>query len=93
MDLASRIRDIPDFPKPGILFKDISPLLGDPAALRHCCERMAEPFRKTGQTVDAVAAAEARGFIFAAPVALLLDKPLVLLRKPNKLPHTTLGEI
>jgi len=89
MDLASRIRDIPDFPKPGILFKDISPLLGDPAALRHCCERMAEPFRKTGQTVDAVAAAEARGFIFAAPVALLLDKPLVLLRKPNKLPHTT----
>lgn len=89
MDLASRIRDIPDFPKPGILFKDISPLLADPEALGQAVRDMAEPFQKPGNTVDAVAAAEARGFIFAAPVALLLKKPLVLLRKPNKLPHTT----
>lgn len=89
MDLASRIRDIPDFPKPGILFKDISPLLADPEALGQAVRDMAEPFLKPGNTVDAVAAAEARGFIFAAPVALLLKKPLVLLRKTNKLPHTT----
>ena len=89
MDLASRIRDIADFPKPGILFKDISPLLGDPEALQYCCKQMAAPFKMPGNEVDAVAAAEARGFIFAAPVALMLKKPLVLLRKPNKLPHTT----
>ncbi len=64
MDLKSVIRDIPDFPKPGILFKDISPLLGDPEALQYCCEQMAAPFKMPGNEVDAVAAAEARGFIF-----------------------------
>ena len=91
MDLASRIRDIPDFPKPGILFKDISPLLADPQALAHVIDLLAEPFCPGGPggAIDVVAAAEARGFIFAAPVALRLKKPLVLLRKPNKLPHTT----
>ena len=91
MDLASRIRDIPDFPKPGIHFKDISPLLADPQALAHVIDLLAEPFLPggTGGAIDVVAAAEARGFIFAAPVALRLKKPLVLLRKPNKLPHTT----
>ena len=85
MDLASRIRDIPDFPKPGILFKDISPLLADPQALAHVIDLLAEPFLPggTGGAIDGVAAAEARGVIFAAPVALRLKKPLVLLRKPN----------
>ena len=87
MDLAKYIRDIPDFPKPGIIFKDITPLLAEPRAFRHAVERMAEHFR--GCPVDAVAAVEARGFLFAAPLALHLDRPLVPLRKPGKLPHTT----
>ncbi len=87
MDLTPYIRDIPDFPKPGILFKDITPLLAEPDAFRHSIDKLAEQYR--GRKVDAVAAAEARGFLFAAPLALLLDKPLVPLRKPGKLPHRT----
>src|SRR5262245_2760214 len=89
MDLAAFIRDIPDFPKPGILFKDITPLLADPAAFRHAVDRMVERFRH--DALDAVAAAEARGFLFAAPLALELCKPLVPLRKPGKLPYRTLS--
>jgi adenine phosphoribosyltransferase len=87
MDLQQYIRDIPDFPKPGILFKDITPLLADPAAFQHSIDRMAEHYRS--QAVDAVAAVEARGFLFAAPLALALKKPLVPLRKPGKLPYRT----
>jgi adenine phosphoribosyltransferase len=87
MDLTRYIRDVPDFPKPGILFKDITPLLADPAALRHAVERMADHYR--GRPLDLVAAVEARGFLFAAPLALLLQKPLVPLRKPGKLPYRT----
>lgn len=87
MDLKAYIRDIPDFPKPGILFKDITPLLAEPAAFRHSIDRMAEHYR--GQSIDAIAAAEARGFLFAAPLALQLAKPLVPLRKPGKLPYRT----
>ena len=87
MELTRYIRDIPDFPKPGILFKDITPLLAEPAALRHAVEQMAHHYR--GQTLDLVAAVEARGFLFAAPLALLLQKPLVPLRKPGKLPYRT----
>jgi adenine phosphoribosyltransferase len=87
MDLTKYIRDIPDFPKPGILFKDITPLLAEPRAFRTAVDRMAEHYR--GRKVDAVAAAEARGFLFAAPLALVLEKPLVPLRKPGKLPHKT----
>ncbi len=89
MDLTHYIRDIPDFPKPGILFKDITPLLADPAAFRHAIDRLAEHY--AGQRLDAVAAAEARGFIFAAPLALHLARPLVLLRKPGKLPYATVS--
>src|SRR5438067_13943274 len=87
MDLARYIRDIPDFPKPGILFKDITPLLAEPAAFQQAVEQMQEHYR--GQPVDALAAAEARGFLFAAPLALAMKKPLVPLRKPGKLPYRT----
>jgi adenine phosphoribosyltransferase len=88
MELSDYIRDIPDFPKPGILFKDITPLLGNPAAFRRAVDLLCEPFR--GRPIDAIAAAEARGFLFAAPMALALACPLVPLRKPGKLPYETL---
>jgi adenine phosphoribosyltransferase len=87
MNLASYIRDIPDFPKAGIVFKDITPLLADPAAFAESIRLLCEHYRN--QAIDAVAAAEARGFLFAAPMALLMKKPLIPLRKPGKLPHRT----
>jgi adenine phosphoribosyltransferase len=87
MELTRYIRDVPDFPKPGIIFKDITPLLAEPAAFRHAIERMRERYR--GQRINAVAAAEARGFLFAAPLALQLECPLIPLRKPGKLPYRT----
>lgn len=87
MDLKQYIRAIPDFPKPGILFRDITPLLSNPAALRAAIDAMAEPYRGAG--IDVVAAAEARGFIFAAPLALALDVGFVPVRKPGKLPFET----
>jgi adenine phosphoribosyltransferase len=85
MDLNEFIRNIPDFPKPGIQFKDITPLLGDPGAFRETIARMADPFR--GQKIDSLIAAEARGFIFAAPLALELGAAFVPVRKPGKLPY------
>ena len=87
MDLTRYIRDIPDFPKPGILFKDITPLLAAPEAFQYAIDQLADRYR--GRPVDAVAAVEARGFLFAAPLALTLRKPLVPLRKPGKLPFHT----
>jgi len=87
LDLADYIRPIPDFPKPGILFRDITPLLASPAALRETIRRLANHFRDQG--VEVVAAAEARGFIFAAPLALELDVGFVPVRKPGKLPFRT----
>ena len=87
MDLKALIRDVPDFPKPGILFKDITPLLADPSAFGYACARMAAHF--STRQVDAIAAAEARGFLFAAPMALELRVPLIPLRKPGKLPYRT----
>ena len=87
MDLARYIRNIPDFPKPGIQFKDITPLLASPDAFRAAIEQMAEQLG--GRPYDAVAAAEARGFLFAAPLAYVAKKPLVPLRKPGKLPYQT----
>lgn len=83
-DLKPFIRSIPDFPKPGILFRDITPLLASHAALQATIEQLAAPF--AGQAIDAVAAAEARGFIFAAPLALRLGVGFVPVRKPGKLP-------
>lgn len=85
LDLAKYIRDIPDFPKPGILFRDITPMLGQPEVFRETIARMADPFR--GQKIDALVAAEARGFIFAAPLAIELGAAFVLVRKPGKLPY------
>ena len=86
-ELAPYIRDIPDFPRPGILFKDITPLLAEPSAFQRAIDLLTEHYRP--QAIDAVAAAEARGFLFAAPLALELKKPLVPLRKPGKLPYRT----
>lgn len=87
MDLTAYIRDIPDFPKPGILFKDITPLLAEPAAFQASIEQLADHYRPLAP--DAIAAVEARGFLFAGPLALLLNKPLIPLRKPGKLPYRT----
>ncbi|HTN77600.1 MAG TPA: adenine phosphoribosyltransferase [Pirellulaceae bacterium] len=87
IDLKQFIRDIPDFPKPGIVFKDITPLLASPEAFRECIRQMADHYR--GQKIDAIVAAEARGFIFAAPLALELNAGFVPIRKPGKLPFDT----
>ncbi len=89
LKLTDYIRSIPDFPKPGILFRDITTLLSAPAAFGKAVDDMAEPFRNAG--VDVVAAAEARGFLFAGPIALQLDAALVPVRKPGKLPYETLS--
>src|SRR6186713_152319 len=89
MDLKQFIRDIPDFPKPGILFKDITPLLANPVAFQHAVDLLAVHY--DDQPIDAIAAVEARGFLFAAPLALLLHKPLIPLRKPGKLPFKSLS--
>ena len=78
------IRDIPDFPTPGVSFKDITPLLGEAEALATAVEALAEPFRSVG--VDKVLGIEARGFIIAAPVALALGAGFVPVRKAGKLP-------
>lgn len=87
LDLKSFIRDIPDFPKPGILFRDITPLLASPAAFRETIRRFVEHYR--GKKIDAVVAAEARGFIFAAPLAVELGAGFIPVRKPGKLPFDT----
>jgi adenine phosphoribosyltransferase len=89
MDLTAHIRPIPDFPKPGILFRDITPLLADAAAFAEAIGRMAEPWR--GARLDAIAAVEARGFLFAGPLALALDVGVVPVRKPGKLPAETIA--
>ena len=83
--LFSKIRDIPDFPKPGIVFKDITPLVKDPASLRLAVHQLLHPF--LGQEITAVAGMEARGFIFGSLVAWELGVGFVPLRKPGKLPY------
>jgi adenine phosphoribosyltransferase len=85
--LQARIRDIPDFPKPGIIFKDITPLMKDPAAMRLAIHQLLHPF--LGESISAVAGMEARGFIFGSLVAWELGVGFVPLRKPGKLPHDT----
>ncbi|MBX3413849.1 MAG: adenine phosphoribosyltransferase [Pirellulales bacterium] len=87
MDLKRFVRSIPDFPKPGILFRDITPLLASPSAFRETIARLAEHY--ADRKIDAVSAAEARGFIFAAPLALELGVGFVPVRKPGKLPFQT----
>jgi adenine phosphoribosyltransferase len=83
--LIAKIRDIPDFPKPGILFKDITPVLQDPLSLRLVVEHLHRPF--VGQGITAVAGMEARGFIFGSLVAWQLGVSFIPLRKPGKLPY------
>jgi adenine phosphoribosyltransferase len=89
IDLRGYLRDIPDFPKPGILFKDITPLLGNPEAFQATIDRLGGEF--AGRQLDAIGAAEARGFLFAAPLALKLGVGLVPIRKPGKLPYSTVS--
>ena len=85
-DVRAFIRDVPDFPKPGVMFKDITPLLRSPEALENVIRSLAEPFRKSG--ITAVAGIESRGFIFGACVARALDAGFIPIRKPGKLPWT-----
>jgi adenine phosphoribosyltransferase len=89
MDLRSRIRDIPDFPTPGIVFKDITPLMADAGALHEAVEQLAE--RARPRHVDCVIAAEARGFLLGPALALALGAGFVLARKPGKLPYDTVS--
>ena len=88
--LKSRIRHVPDFPKPGILFYDITTLLADPAGFRETIDALATPF--LGRGIDRVVGIESRGFILAAAVADRLGAGFVPIRKPGKLPSTTIGE-
>ena len=87
--LRARIREVPDFPKPGILFYDITTLLSDPAAFREAIELMTEPFKD--ERIDVVVGMESRGFIFSAPMALHLDAGFVPVRKLGKLPAETIS--
>jgi adenine phosphoribosyltransferase len=85
--VKSIIRDVPDFPKPGIIFKDITPLLADPAAFAGLVKAFADHYRKAG--VTKVLGIEARGFLLAAPIAVELNAGLVPVRKKGKLPYKT----
>jgi adenine phosphoribosyltransferase len=84
------VRDVPDFPKPGILFKDITPVLEDPKALREVVQKLAEDAKARG--ADVIVGIESRGFLFGGPVALELDLPFALARKLGKLPAEKIRE-
>lgn len=85
--IRAAVRDIPDFPQPGIVFKDITPLLADATLLRAIVDAMAETWRDAG--IDRIAAIESRGFLFGAPLAVALGAGITPVRKPGKLPWTT----
>jgi adenine phosphoribosyltransferase len=87
INLKDYIREVPDFPQPGILFRDITPLLSHAAAFAAAIDRLADYYQD--QRIDVIVAAEARGFIFAAPLALRLQVGFVPIRKPGKLPFDT----
>ena len=89
MDLKRYVRDIPDFPTPGILFRDITPILKDPAAFGYVVDAFTE--RYSQRPVDVVVAIEARGFLFGSPLAHRLGKPLVPARKQGKLPYESIS--
>ena len=89
MELTSFIRDVEDFPKAGVTFKDISPLLADAVALKEAVEQLSTPF--LGSRVNVVAGIEARGFIFGSLVAQRLNVGFVPIRKPGKLPADVIG--
>jgi len=88
-DLRSKIREIPDFPKPGILFYDITTLLKDPVSYKESIDLMLAPY--VGEGIDIVVGMESRGFIFSAPMAYKLDAGLVPVRKLGKLPAETIS--
>ncbi len=90
MDLKQWIRDVPDYPKPGILFRDLTPVLAHPPAFARVVELLTERFRT--RPIDAIGAIDARGFLFGAPVALNLGLPLIPVRKAGKLPPETVSE-
>lgn len=90
IDLKSLIRTIPDYPKKGILFRDITTLIEDPKGFRECVERIADAHR--GKGITHVAGIEARGFIFGAGVAIALDVGFIPVRKKGKLPGETIGQ-
>ncbi len=87
MDLRKIIRDVPDFPKPGILFRDITPVMENPAAYRTALDGMKDLLADV--RFDSFAAIESRGFIFGGPLGVEMDKPMVMLRKAGKLPAAT----
>lgn len=89
-NLEALIRDIPDFPEKGVVFKDITPVLGDPEAFDDLITLMAEPYADSG--ITKVAGIEARGFTLATPVADRIDAGFIPLRKPGKLPYETVRE-
>jgi len=90
-ELRAKIRDVPDFPKKGIVFKDITPVLADPVMFRAALDALAEPFG--GERISKVVGIESRGFLFAAPLALTLGAGLAIVRKPGKLPWQTVREV
>lgn len=90
-ELKKKIRDIPDFPKPGILFKDITPLLKDKQAFKDAVELLAKPY--LNRKIDLVAGIEARGFILAGALAYSLNAGAVIIRKPGKLPAETISSV
>ena len=87
MNLRSCVRAVPDFPKPGIMFRDITPILASATAMKETIRQLAEPWRDAG--ITKVVAAEARGFVFGAPLALELNAGFIPVRKPGKLPWKT----
>lgn len=87
INLDDYIRKVPDFPKPGILFYDITSVLMQPVAFNFCIDKMVARYRDAG--IEAIAAVDARGFIFGAPLARELELPLLLIRKKGKLPGKT----
>ncbi|MEK9158937.1 MAG: adenine phosphoribosyltransferase [Patescibacteria group bacterium] len=90
MDLKSKVRNIPDWPKPGVNFKDITPLLQDAASFRQMIDELATPYQ--GKKIDVVVAIDARGFLLATAVAYKLGAGVALVRKKGKLPYKTISE-
>ena len=88
--VRAAIRDVPDFPKPGVVFKDITPVLSDPRLFKQVIDALAERWR--GERIDKIIGIESRGFVFAAPLAYVLGTGLTIVRKPGKLPWRTFRE-
>lgn len=87
MDLKAYVRDIPDWPKEGVMFRDITPLLADPKSFKYAIDAIADHYK--GEQIDAILGAEARGFILASALAYVLDCGFIPARKPGKLPYNT----